>query len=182
MIYFTSDWHIFHNQKFIWESRGFSSIEEHDETILLRCNEIVKPDDELWILGDLAMGGNELEWNRIFFNLKCQNVHIIEGNHDLKAKKQIYKERYNFIYEGMAQLMKVSKKRYFYLSHYPTIVDNYLHSHEIPMWNISGHTHSTEVISSFYPCVYNVAVDAHNCYPVSLEQIKNDILKYEGKI
>lgn len=181
MIYFTSDWHIGHNQKFIWESRGFSSIEEHDEAILLRCNEIVKPDDELWILGDLVMGTDESEWDKVFCNLNCSNIHYIEGNHESDKKMDRYDYIYKLHYEGLAQIIKVSKRRKFYLSHYPTLVDNYINPYDVPMWNISGHTHSSEVSSS-YPCVYNVAVDAHNCYPVSLEQIKNDILKYEGKI
>ena len=56
MIFFTSDWHIGHNKTFLYSPRGFQSIEEHDEVIITNCNKIVKPDDELWILGDLALG------------------------------------------------------------------------------------------------------------------------------
>ena len=65
MIWFSSDWHIGHDKDFLYIPRGFSSIEEHDKEVLKRCNEVVTEDDELWILGDLAMGGNEKEWNRI---------------------------------------------------------------------------------------------------------------------
>ena len=56
MIYFTSDWHIGHNKEFLYKPRGFETIEQHDIAILLKCNQIVKPEDELWILGDLALG------------------------------------------------------------------------------------------------------------------------------
>ena len=42
---------------------------------------------------------------------------------------------------------------------------------------LSGHTHSKEL---FEPCgSYNVAIDAHECHPVSLDQIIDDFkVKY----
>ena len=44
MIYFTSDLHIGHDRDFIWKERGFSSVEKHNEEILKRWNEVVKPE------------------------------------------------------------------------------------------------------------------------------------------
>ena len=66
MDYFTSDLHIGHDRDFIWKARGFSSIEEHDTEILKRWNSIVQPEDTVYILGDLCLGRDESEWNRIF--------------------------------------------------------------------------------------------------------------------
>ena len=180
MIYFTSDWHIGHNKEFLYRPRGFSSIEEHDIAVLQRCNEIVDYDDELWILGDLAMGGDKKAWNQVYYNLKCNNIHFIQGNHDTNNKMDIYENEYLMNYEGLAQVYKYSKRRTFYLSHYPTIVGNFEDGRP-SMWNLSGHTHSKDKFS-IYPNVYNVSLDAHNCYPVSIEQIYKDILKKEGKI
>ena len=179
MIYFTSDWHIGHNKPFIYEARGFSSIEEHDKEILKRCNEIVTHNDTLWILGDIAMGGDEKEWNSIFHSLLCWDIHYIRGNHDTNNKMDIYNNEYGFEYHGYAEIFKYSKRRTFYLSHYPTIVGNFEDGRP-SMWNLSGHTHSKDKFS-IYPNVYNVALDAHNCYPVSIETIYKDILKKEGK-
>ena len=34
MIYLTSDTHFCHNKDFLYEPRGFQSIEEHDEAIV----------------------------------------------------------------------------------------------------------------------------------------------------
>ena len=34
MYYFTSDLHIGHDKEFIWGSRGFSSLEEHDTEMM----------------------------------------------------------------------------------------------------------------------------------------------------
>ena len=181
MIYFTSDWHIGHNKEFLWGNRGFSSIEEHDKEVLKRCNEIVGVEDELWILGDLAMGGDKYAWSEVYKSLICRNIHFIQGNHDTNNKMDYYEYECGFVFEGLAQIYKYSKRRTFYISHYPTIVDNYYEPGRVPMWNLSGHTHSKEKFSE-YPCVYNVALDAHNCYPVSIETINHDILKKEGKI
>ena len=181
MIWFTSDWHIGHNKSFLYEPGGFSSIEEHDKEVLKRCNELVKPEDELWILGDLAMGGNEKEWDSIYYNLNCNNVHYIQGNHDTEHKMDIYDMNYGFEFHGYADMLKYSKRRIFYLSHYPTIVGNYEDGRPA-MWNLSGHTHMKDIFYNNYPNVYNVSLDAHNCYPVSIEQICKDILKKEGKI
>ncbi len=178
MIYFTSDWHIGHDKPFCYSPRGFTSPEEMDTQILMRCNRVVKPEDELWILGDLAMCKNESEWDRVFESLVCKNVHFIIGNHDTDNKVDRYMEKYFFELHGYADVMKY-KKYIFYLSHYPTIVNNFDDPKKV--YNLSGHTHSKEVFQSENWKIYNVTVDAHDCYPVSIEQIIEDIKKKEGK-
>lgn len=179
MIYLTSDWHIGHVKPFLYEPRGFSSIEEHDKEVLKRCNEIVKPEDELWILGDLAMSSNEKEWNMVYHNLNCQNVHFIIGNHDTDNKMDKYEYEYGFSFEGYVHILKYTKHKTFYLSHYPTIVSNYGEEGRF-FWNLSGHIHSKEKFHKEYK-IYNVALDAHNCYPVSIEQIIKDIENHKGE-
>ena len=176
MDYFTSDLHIGHDKSFIWQARGFNSIEEHDTQILLRWNATVSPEDTVYILGDLCMGGNEPEWNRIY---KVLNGHkkFIHGNHDTLTKIERYINEYNMKDLGLAAIYKYSKKKKFYLSHYPTLVDN--HENDKFFWNLSGHTHSKSLFHNGSGCIYNVAMDAHNCTPVSIEQIIKDIEKYK---
>jgi len=176
MIYLTSDLHIGHDKEFIWKARGFNSIEEHDTAILLHCNEIIGPEDELYILGDLAMSGDEKEWNRIYNQLVCQNVHYIQGNHDTNYKMDLY-DGYGFNFHGYADMIKYQKKA-FYLSHYPTMVGN--KEDKKFLWNLSGHTHSKNKFEYGQYHIYNVAVDAHNCYPVSIEDIIKDIQNYNS--
>lgn len=177
MIWFSSDWHIGHDKDFLYIPRGFSSIEEHDKEVLKRCNEVVTEDDELWILGDLAMGGNEKEWNSVYYNLKCQNVHFLQGNHDTDKKMDIYEDNYKFNYHGYADMIRYSKSKRLFLSHYPTIVTNFDDERRFPVINLHGHTHSKEKFYNGNPYIYNVALDAHDCYPVSIEQIIKDIIK-----
>lgn len=175
MIYFTSDWHIGHNKDFCYVPRGFSSPEEMDTAILLRTNEVVGPDDELWILGDLAMSGRRDEWDRVFKSLNCQNVHYLQGNHDTDNKMDIYENEYWFEYHGYADMIRYSKTKNFYLSHYPTIVSNFDDDKKAPLINLFGHTHDKAIFYNNNPYMYNVSVDAHHCYPVSAEEIIKDI-------
>lgn len=124
------------------------------------------------------MGGNETEWNRIYKNLNG-NKKFICGNHDTIKKIERYVNDYNMENLGLAFLYRYSKKRNFYLSHYPTLVGNY--KEEKFYWCLSGHTHSTNPFENGEGCVYNVAMDAHNCTPISIEKIIKDIEKYRMK-
>ena len=175
MDYFTSDLHIGHDKNFIWQSRGFSSVAEHDREILKRWNSVVTDNDTVYILGDLCMSADEKEWNTIFKNLTGNKI-FIRGNHDTDNKMIKYIKDYNMKYLGMAYLFHYSKKKKFLLTHYPTLVGNYKDPRFF--WNLSGHTHSQDKFQYSYGNVYNVALDAHNCYPVSIEQIIKDIEKF----
>lgn len=178
MVYFTSDLHIGHDKDFIWRPRGFSSIKEHDTEIIKRWNSIVDVDDTVYILGDLCMGGNEEEWDRVYKNLKGIKV-VIGGNHDTNNKLKRYQYEYGMTYFGLAYLYKYNKKKMFYLSHYPTLVGNF--EEKRFFYNLSGHTHSPNKFEFGQYSIYNVAMDAHNCTPVSIEQIIKDIEEYKEK-
>ena len=53
MDYFASDFHMGHNKPFIYEKRGFSSIEEHDASILSEVSKLTAK-DTLYYLGDFT--------------------------------------------------------------------------------------------------------------------------------
>ena len=55
MIYFTSDLHFYHDKDFIWQARGFKSIDEMNAEIVRRWNKIITADDYVYILGDLTL-------------------------------------------------------------------------------------------------------------------------------
>lgn len=177
MDFFTSDLHIGHDKDFIWGARGFSSIEEHDTQILLRWNATISPEDTVYILGDLCMGGNEKEWNRIYKNLNGNKIFII-GNHDTSNKIDKYTFDYDMECQGFATIYRYSKKYKFYLSHYPTYTANYDDDKKHPLINLHGHTHQREKFFNNNPYMYNVAMDAHNCTPISIEQIIKDIKNF----
>ena len=74
----------------------------------------------------------------------------------------------------------VRLNRTFYLSHYPTLVAN--HEEDKFFWCLSGHTHTKDPFQYGQWCIYNVGVDAHGGYPISIEQIIKDIEKYRQNI
>ena len=173
-IYFTSDLHIGHNKDFLWKARGFSSIEQHDTAILNNWNRVVEDEDTVYILGDLFLGGNKTEFNRIFSQLKGHKI-LIRGNHDTTNKIKMYVEEYNIEDKGYADIF-IYKKHRFYLSHYPTFTANYDDNKRQPLINLFGHTH--QKINFFdvnNPYMYHVGVDSHLFTPVSIDEIIEDI-------
>ena len=182
MDFFISDLHIGHIQPFLWQGRGFSSIEEHDTTILRNWNSTVSPNDNVYILGDLCMSSNEKEWDRIFKLLYGKKYFII-GNHDTDNKILRYENEYNITNLGLSYIYKYNKKWRFYLSHYPTFTSYPSDDkHYPPLINLYGHTHQkTNFFNNNNPFMYHVGVDSHNCSPVSIEQIIIDIEKQKDK-
>ena len=180
MVFFTSDLHLCHDKDFVWQARGFESIDEMNAEIVRRWNEVVYPDDDVYVLGDLTLGNVE-EGLKLIAKLNGY-LHIIRGNHDTDTKANRYLELPNVVSVEFATVYKY-KKAIFWLSHYPTVTANY---DDDKPWAqhlvcLFGHTHQ---VSPFYevikhagenPYMYNVGMDAHNCTPISIEKIMDDI-------
>ena len=145
-----------------------------NEAIIKNFNETIDSNDHLYLLGDIFLG--ELEAGIELFKRLPGKKHLVWGNHDTDRRKEamlnpLYDVVGTFGYAGMIKY----KKWHFYFSHFPTCTTNF-DDYQRPLGQrtlcLAGHTHSKEL---FEPCgSYNVAVDAHNCYPVSLEQIMED--------
>lgn len=174
MIYFTSDWHFFHNKSFIYEPRGFSSVEEMNETIIKNHNNIVKEDDIIYCLGDCMLNDNQKGMECI--NRLNGHKKIILGNHDTNARIELYKTLPNIEVLGYADIIKYNGY-HFYFSHYPTITSNYDENQPLKqiILSLHGHTHDCRKFYQDNPTMYNVALDAHNNTPVSIDQIIEDI-------
>jgi calcineurin-like phosphoesterase family protein len=170
MIYLTSDLHFGHQRNFLYKPRGFSSIEEHDAAIIKNWNKIITPDDEVFVLGDLVMNDAESGIEKLAqLNGK---LNIVFGNHDTARKIGFYEELPNVTSVGWSTLIK-SGKWSFYLCHFPTMVDNFEERHKF--YCLHGHTHDKNKFQFIKNCCYNVALDAHDNKPVSIEQIKADL-------
>ena len=169
-IYFTSDLHFGHNREFIYSSRGFSSIEEHDKQIISNWNSIIDNNDIVYVLGDLMMSDNE-------YGMSCLkqlkgNIRVIRGNHDSATKWELYKTLDNFELIGWAEVIKY-RKHNIYLSHHPTITTNAEKTTHLREYLLSlfGHTHSKDKFYNNIFTMYNVALDANNNLPVHIEDI-----------
>ena len=171
MIWFCGDWHLCHDKDFIWKARGFNSVEEMNEAIVERHNARVTTEDTVYVLGDCALGNTTVAIEYI----KQMNGHkvLIVGNHDTDQRIKTYIEEGIFEDIQFGARLKASKRTRFYLSHYPTIVNNF--DDPVNVWNISAHTHSKEKFEIKDKKIYCVSLDAHDCCPVNIETILNDI-------
>lgn len=183
-IYLSSDTHFGHDREFCWGPRGFSNVDEMNEKIIENFNNIVEPDDTLYLLGDVVMGS--LDNIDFVKKINCQNILIIRGNHDTDNKTINYACCPNVlqVYEGGIH-MKYSKYRFF-LSHYPALCGNFddgdnLHKHVI---NLCGHIHTKDKWHDYDKgIIYHVELDAHDNKPVLIDDIIKDLKeKYYGKI
>ena len=180
MIYFSSDLHLNHNKPFVYEARGFSSIDEMNSTIIKNFNSIISSNDDLYLLGDTFLGN--LQLGIYLFNQLPGQIHLIWGNHDTDNRKEEISKCHNVVeIIGFATIIKY-QKYHFYLSHFPTLTTNF-DDYNKPLKQrtlcLAGHTHSK---NKFEECgSYNVAVDAHNCFPISIDEIINDYVNNFGQ-
>lgn len=174
-IFVTSDTHFGHNREFIWGSRGFKSVQEHDEEIIKRWNEVVGPSDLVYHLGDAMLGDND-------HGLECLSklngqIYILRGNHDTNTRVNLYTDCKNVFDCGDYARVIKHKGYHFYLSHYPTLTAN-LDDRSLKqcVLNLFGHTHQQTNFYEDRPYMYHVGMDSHNCYPVLLDEVIEDII------
>lgn len=169
-IWFVSDWHFGHDKSFIYEPRGFSTIEEMNEVIIKNHNLVVDNDDEVYCLGDCMLGDNNIGLECIK-SLKGK-IHIIRGNHCTNTRIKLYETCDNVVevLEGWSCIRKFNGY-HFYLCHYPTMTSNFDTDKPLKtrILSLSGHTHAKDIWDAAGG--YNVALDAHNCYPVEISEI-----------
>lgn len=173
MIYFTSDLHLNHDRDFIYVPRGFNSVHEMNEAIIYNWNNTITEEDTVYVLGDLMLGDND-DGIKLIKKLRG-NIIVILGNHDTDKRIEYYNNCYNIIDIKYADRIKYGKY-VFYLSHYPTYVNN---KNDKPVWCISGHTHSNKIFQEEFPNNYNVSLDAHNNKLVSIDEIVNNIVAFK---
>lgn len=175
-IWLTSDLHFGHDRDFIWGARGYNSVEEMNKEQLRKFNEKVQPEDDVYICGDLMLGGDA---GKSWVSQLNGKIHIILGNHDTNSRAEWYRELPQVVEVVYATMIKAAG-RHWYLSHYPTMVINQGELKGQPI-NLAGHTHSKDKWENIQTGTYNIAVDAHNGYPVNIADIALDIKNYFKK-
>lgn len=145
--------------------REFSSVEEMNEVMIERWNKVVKPQDKVYHLGDVAMPKKGIELVG-----RCNGKkRLVRGNHDDHPMK-LYTPYFEEIYATR-------------------LLDNMLLSH-IPIHpeslmgrgvNIHGHVHNNVSPLHFGPKYLNVSVEVIDYTPISLEEAKQ-IFKIRGVI
>lgn len=157
--FFISDTHFGDAPRLRVDRRPFASIDEMDRAIVERWNETVGADDEIWHLGDFALGPPPQRLAELLAALNGQK-HLIIGNNDGPhtlqqpgwASVQHYKE------------LTVEGKR-LVLCHYAFRTWNRMGQGVI---NLHGHSHGRLKPA---PRQYDVGVDVWDFRPVTLPAI-----------
>lgn len=202
MRWFTSDLHIGHRNIIEFSNRPFWHVEtidmrmgpaefdapdivRHDKALLDNYNDLVADDDEVWFVGDLALGHQRttVPWCSQFKGRKF----LIPGNHD--ACHPMHKKYKKFVglYEDAGfEIMPCQGStaiagRHVTVCHFPWWeefhhgkvyrVDKFsgLRPDNDGSWLIHGHTHSKERVTKNRQI--HVGVDAWDLCPVSEDQI-----------
>lgn len=172
-IWVTADWHFGHNKSFLYEPRGFTNIQDHDKTIIQLHNQLVQPEDDVYILGDLTLG--ELEHGLACIQKMNGKLHVAIGNHCTDRRIQEYKNLSNIVDIQFGYRFNY-KHLSFWLSHYPMMMKNF--DDPKPTWNLSGHTHANTPFVNGQYNICCVCLDAWNNQPVLLDDIVYAIRKY----
>ena len=156
--------------------RPFTSTEEMDETMVDNWNRVVRPQDKVYHLGDIAMSKRPL--HAIMPRLNGEKV-LIKGNHDIE-KISCYLQYFKDV-RGSHLLDRLA------LTHIP------MHSASLLRWrgNIHGHLHNYTVKKAAYikscgtimyhdqendPKYLCVSVEQINYTPIPFEEV-NSIFK-----
>ena len=186
-IFFISDTHFGHSKIIDYCKRPFSSIEEHDKTLIQNWNNTVGQDDTVFHLGDFAYGNSQFIANII--KQLNGNIILIKGNHDLRNMNPTL---YNIFSDVVYQARILIDKQTVYLNHFPFLcfdhgdINLYKDNYSIQLF---GHVHSGPLTSSkdvnrlniLFPTQYDVGVDNNNYTPISWTDVKNKIKQQINK-
>jgi calcineurin-like phosphoesterase family protein len=175
-VWFTSDLHFGH--RLVAEVRGFSNTNEHDATLMGEWRGRVRPNDQVWVLGDLAAATPQ-------HALTCVKglpgvKHLVAGNHDrchpMHRGAHNWQRRY---LEAFQSVQPFARRRIagleVLMSHFPYHVDRGEPRHtqyrlrDQGTWLLHGHLHSAERVTSRREI--HVGVDAWGMAPVSLDEV-----------
>lgn len=171
-IWVISDTHFNHANILTFKSdkgvpvRGqFSSVEEMNETMIERWNEVVKPGDKIYHLGDVLFGPDKKDWLNKNMPRLAGKKRLIFGNHD---------EPTNFVgtkHFSKTALWRLFKEFNIMLTHVPvhytTLIEGRCGSDE-PMLNVHGHIHQNKAPSRWHHCV---CVEQTDYRPVNIEDL-----------
>ncbi len=137
--FFIADLHLGHKNilNFHGNLREGRNIKQHDEWLVRQWNSVVGPNDQVYVLGDVAF--NKEAMKSCLPRMNGQKF-LVRGNHD-KFDTLLYLEYFDNVY-GLI------KKHGYWLSHAP-IHEGSLRDRK----NIHGHVHDKAINDDRYICV-----------------------------
>ncbi|GBU27251.1 hypothetical protein R84B8_00780 [Treponema sp. R8-4-B8] len=177
MIYFTADNHFCHNNIILSCLRPFKDVDEMNNEMIHRWNNVVKKNDEIYILGDFMYKGKGKDANEILSKLNGRK-YLIKGNHEKYLNEKEFnsdafewiKDYYVLKYEGLKIV----------LFHFPMLSWDGSYHGSIHLY---GHVHNSgikypdfgEKLKLLGYRAINIGVDVNDFYPVSIKEIINRV-------
>ena len=156
-----SDPHLSHKNIISFERKQFKTIDEHDTFIKYIIQSNVKPNDTLYLLGDVGeMSDKNIEFWK---SLPCKTI-LIRGNHDTQKGKLLK------AFDVVSDVPIFYKKRIL-LSHEPLPVTN-------ETLNVHGHLHGAHLTMNNY---INLSIHVAN-YKIWTEKDLEKRLAIQPKI
>lgn len=175
-IYFAADLHLGHPR--VAKARGFNSVTAHDAAVMSALYTLNPDTDELYLLGDLAVGDPMPALDAL--SRLHLPVHCVLGNHDSAHSSHPYADEWRELYEAVFETVTEHTSvtlggRTVSLSHFPFAgtPDRYSRV-DWSRWQVTddgatllihGHTHSCDPVSG--PRSVCVSLDAWNIKPAS---------------
>lgn len=178
MIWFTADLHFGHANIIDYCDRPFADVDEMNAELINHWNEVVEPDDVVWVLGDVAMG--KIADTLPLVSRLHGHKHLVSGNHDRcwpghgLNQAVDWMDRYKAAgFETIQPAVELMGAGWA-MHHFPYAPGNdarYVewHPRDRGGWLLHGHVHGAWVMKGRQ---INVGVDAWDYYPVSVTQIE----------
>jgi calcineurin-like phosphoesterase family protein len=157
--YFTSDHHFGHSGARSLYRRPFATVAEMDRQMVAQWNSVIKPEDEVWHLGDFAVRQSPERVAALLTELLGQK-HLIAGNNDDAAVTTSTGWR---TVQSYAELTADGTR--LVLCHYPFRTWRDMSRGSI---NLHGHSHGR---LKPQPRQFDVGVDARDFRPVQLAEL-----------
>ena len=170
MIYLTSDLHFMHKKIIEYEpiTRPFDSVDQMNEVLIKNWNDTINKEDKVYVLGDFCMGPADSV--RDIVSRLNGEITLVRGNHDSRAKLQIYEEM-GIEVKDIAYI--TYKGRFFILCHFPIASPEFcemVRRDNSEVLVLYGHTHSNSP-KGYVDGTYHIGVDTNDLKPISIEQI-----------
>jgi calcineurin-like phosphoesterase family protein len=190
-IWITSDHHFGHKAILSFTPKrckdngeDYKNIEEHDQDLIRKWNELVQPNDIVYYLGDFAYKCSMSYAQYIFWSLNGKKI-LISGNHDHKLAN-----KFTNSWEEICQIKRIEVtksnggKQLLLLGHRPFL------TWESKCWHFHGHTHSNiEKLNNNLKAPdhhsiqirKDIGIDTNDGYPYNLQNLVNSYDKLYPK-
>jgi calcineurin-like phosphoesterase family protein len=143
----------------------FADVQEMNEIMIQRWNEVVRPGDKVYHLGDVVMGTDQESWMKRHWPRLMGQKRLIVGNHDnikMLASGGFF---------AKVEMWRVFSEFGLILSHVPLHESGLYRgaSEGKQMLNVHGHIHQNASPKGPYRCV---CVEQTNYRPINIEELR----------